>query len=206
MTTTFLLIRHALHEYGGDRIAGRTADIHLSPDGMAQAQRLAASLQSTELDAVYCSPLERTCETAMHIAAGRAISPTVAPELTELAFGDWARRELAELRSEEHWKQFNAFRSGTRAPEGELMIETQARIVGLMTTLRARHPGRRVALVSHGDVIRSALLYWLGSPIDMFMRLEIRCASISVVDLAEYGPYVRCVNALNFTPEVLSEL
>ena len=39
------------------------------------------------------------------------------------------------------------------------MLEAQARIVGVMEQLRSLHAGRAVVLVSHGDVIKAALLY-----------------------------------------------
>lgn len=201
--TTFLLIRHGLHDFGGDKIAGRTPGVHLSPAGFEQATKLASSLKEVVFDEILCSPMERTCETASLIAEGRSISPTIAPDLIELGFGDWSGKALSELKPQERWKQFNDFRSGTRAPHGELMLETQLRIVNFMSLVHDRLPDGTVALVSHGDVIKSALAYWLGVPLDLFLRIEISCASVSVVQLADYGPWVKCVNALNFSTEIL---
>lgn len=192
--TTFLLVRHALHGYGGERIAGRQPDVHLSPDGVVQAERLSERLAGLPIKAVYASPLERTRETAQAVAAKLGLTPQIQEELIELGFGDWTGQALAELRGIEKWKQFNAFRSGTRAPNGELMLETQGRIVGLMTRLRERHPNEMVALVSHGDVIKSAVAYFLGVPLDLFLRIEISPASVSVVAVADYGPWVLGVN------------
>ncbi len=42
-----------------------------------------------------------------------------------------------------------------------------------------------VAVFSHGDVIRSAVAYFAGVPLDLFLRLEIRPASISSVRFYE---------------------
>ena len=47
--------------------------------------------------------------------------------------------------------------------------------------IRTAHPGGAVAVFSHGDVIRSAVAYFAGVPLDLFLRLEIRPASISSV-------------------------
>jgi len=192
--TTFLLVRHALHAYGGERIAGRQTNVHLSPAGQEQTVGLATRLSSLPIRAVYTSPLERTRETAEAIAKPLNLTPQVRDELMELNFGDWTGERLDDLRPQEHWKQFNAFRSGTPAPNGELMLETQGRIVGLMTRLREAHPNETVALVSHADVIKSAVAYFLGVPIDLFLRIEISCASVSVVAVADYGPWVLGVN------------
>ncbi len=192
--TTFLLIRHALHAYGGERIAGRQPGVHLSPDGEDQCQHLAARLARIPIAAIYSSPLERTRQTADAVAAPHGLTPAVAEEILELDFGDWTGQRLDDLRPLEPWKQFNSFRSGTRAPGGELMPETQLRIVRFMTELRARHPNQTVALVSHADVIKSAVAYFLGTPLDLLLRIEISPASVSVVALADYGPWVLGVN------------
>lgn len=194
--TTFLLIRHALHEYGGHRIAGRTPGVHLSPDGKRQAEALAAHLSKAPIHALYTSPLERTQETADLIAAGHGITPQIAPQIIELDFGDWTTRNLEELRPQEPWRQFNAYRSGSPAPNGELMLQTQARIVNFMLEVREQYEGQTVALVSHGDVIKSAVAYFLGVPLDLFQRIEISPASVTTIGLADYGPWVLGVNSV----------
>jgi probable phosphoglycerate mutase len=61
------------------------------------------------------------------------------------------------------------------------MPEVQTRIVTAMARIRAEHPGEAVALFSHGDVIRAAVAYLAGVPLDLFLRIEIRPASISAV-------------------------
>lgn len=200
--TIFFLIRHALHSLGGETIAGRLPDVHLSPGGQEQATQLAARLQAAPLKAIYCSPLERTRETAAAIGAPLELAPQTLPDLLELDFGDWMGQKLEALRPQEKWRQFNAFRSGTRAPNGELMLETQLRIVGCMERLREQHPNDAIALVSHGDVIKSAVAYFLGVPLDMFQRIEISPASVSIVAVADYGPWVLCVNHTGDLPDL----
>jgi broad specificity phosphatase PhoE len=73
------------------------------------------------------------------------------------------------------------YRSLSPAPGGELMLEVQRRIVAAMVGIRTAHPGDAVAVFSHGDVIRSAVAYFAGVPLDLFLRHEIRPASISSV-------------------------
>lgn len=192
--TTFLLVRHALHEFGGGRIAGRTEGVHLSPDGQRQAEALASRLSALRLDAVYSSPVLRCQETAAGIAATHGLEVRTEPALTELGFGDWQGAELSALEGQDLWRRFNAFRSGTRAPNGELFLETQLRIVRAVLEIGDRHAGETVALVSHADVIRAALLHFLGMPMDHFLRLEISPASVSVVRVGDYGPWVLGIN------------
>jgi probable phosphoglycerate mutase len=192
--TTFLLIRHAAHALGGDRIAGRTPGVPLSPDGRRQAEALAERLSDLPVRALYCSPIQRARETAGPLAERWCLPAQVREEISELDFGEWSGQPLDDLRPQERWQRFNRFRSGTRAPNGELMLETQARVVTFMQALREAQPDQLVALVSHGDVIKSAVAYYLGVPLDLFQRIEIGLASVSVIHVGDYGPWVLCVN------------
>ncbi|RYG23453.1 histidine phosphatase family protein [bacterium] len=198
--TTFLLIRHALHEFGGHRIAGRTPDVHLSPDGLRQATSLADRLKKVKIDAIYASPITRCQETAGLIATHHDLEIEISEVITELDFGDWQGETIADLDEQDHWRRFNAFRSGTRAPNGELFLGTQLRVVRFLLDLRDRHPNQTVAVVSHADVIRAALLHFLGMPMDHFLRLEISPASVTTVAIAPYGPWILGVNHTGNAP------
>src|SRR5687767_2098663 len=112
MTTTFLLIRHGLHELGGDIIAGRTPGVHLSDAGRTQADGLCARLADVSIDAIYSSPMERTIETAQPLATRRGLTVEHSPELLEIDFGDWTGKSLHELRGSPGWREWNSFRSG----------------------------------------------------------------------------------------------
>lgn len=192
--TVFLLVRHGAHVLGGERIAGRKPGVHLSDLGRQQANRLAARLAGTPIHAIYTSPIDRTRETADILAARLGLQPGVLAALTEVDFGHWTGGELGELRRLPRFHQWNAFRSGTRIPGGESMLETQARIVAAMLTLCEHHPNQYIALVSHGDVIKSAVAYFLGVPLDLFLRIEIGLTSLSVVSVGGSGPWVHCIN------------
>jgi probable phosphoglycerate mutase len=202
--TTFLLIRHAVHLLGSETIAGRMPDVHLSPRGQEQAEHLARRLGPVPIRAIYSSPITRAQETAQPLAARFGLPVQICDDIQEINYGDWTGRTLEELRPREQWKQWNSFRSGTRIPNGESMLEIQARMVSQMQRLQEKHPNEVVAMVSHGDVIKAAVAYCLGVPLDMFQRIEISPASVSVVGIADYGPSVLCVNNTNELGELPS--
>ena len=136
--TRLYLIRHGENDFVlRGAIAGRQPGIHLNDTGHAQAERLAHELHREGIERIYSSPLERCRETAEPLARriGIKIEPT--DELLELDFGDWTGRTFAELDGCETWHRYNQFRSGTRIPGGELMLETQARVVGFVQDLCA---------------------------------------------------------------------
>jgi probable phosphoglycerate mutase len=65
------------------------------------------------------------------------------------------------------------------------MLDVQTRMVTEMEELRARHPGRTIALFSHADVIRFTVAHYAGIPTDLAHRLEIRPGSVSVMAIGE---------------------
>jgi broad specificity phosphatase PhoE len=148
------------------------------------------------VEVVYSSPLERARRTAEIIAAGLTLEVQIADELNELDFGDWTNQRLTDLHCRDEWRQFNRFRSGSRIPNGEAMIEVQCRALRLIERLCTLHPTQMVALITHGDVIKAMLAYYLGVPLDLFQRIEISPASVSIVRIEPYGPQVLLVNGL----------
>jgi broad specificity phosphatase PhoE len=74
------------------------------------------------------------------------------------------------------------------------MLAVQMRVVSTLLDLGERYPEGTVAVISHGDVIRAALLYFLGMPVDFFHRLEISPGRVSVVQLGGWAPRVLQVN------------
>jgi probable phosphoglycerate mutase len=192
--TTFLLIRHATTDAVGRVLSGWVPDVHLNAAGMRQAVALAERLGAIKLAAVYTSPLERARETAAPLAARHALEPRVVPDGGEVRFGEWTGRRFTDLAHDPIWQSYNQVRSLTRVPGGEMAIEVQARIVALLERLRAEHAEGCVALVSHADVIKAALAYALGSPIDLMQRIEVQTASVSTLVLDQGSPRVLNVN------------
>lgn len=115
-------------------------------------------------------------------------------ELGEIGVGEWEGLAMPALDRRDDWRRFNAFRSGTRPPGGELMVETQARMIRQLDRLRARHPDATVAVVSHGDPLRAAVAWFLGVPMDLIFRFEIATTSVSVIEIHDWGARVLCLN------------
>ncbi|HEU4565735.1 MAG TPA: histidine phosphatase family protein, partial [Gemmatimonadaceae bacterium] len=167
---------------------------HLAADGRRQAARLAERLAGLPIAALYSSPVERARETAAPLAARLGLPVCDAPGAVEIDFGEWTGRTFEELARDPRWGPFNGFRSATRIPGGELIVETQARVVVELERLRERHPDAVVAVVSHADVIRAALCHYAGIPLDLMLRLEIACASVSVLEVTPYGARILRLN------------
>jgi probable phosphomutase (TIGR03848 family) len=192
--TRFCLVRHGSTDTLDREIAGRKPGVPLNARGRAEVEALASRLANEPFAAVYASPLERTRTTAETIAQRRGSEVALRDALLELQFGEWTGTSFTELQRDPRWQRFNLFRSGTRIPDGETMLEAQARSVAVLLELRARHPGERVLIVTHGDVIRALVAYVLGMPLDFYNRLEIAPASICEIELDELGTRVCRLN------------
>jgi broad specificity phosphatase PhoE len=64
----------------------------------------------------------------------------------------------------------------------------------VLMELRERHPDDSVVLASHGDVIRAALVFCLGMPLDFYGRIEVGTGSLSTVRIDPAGIRVITVN------------
>ena len=180
---TILLIRHALVDAVGRLIAGRMPGVILNATGRKQVEELAIRLAPIPIAAVYTSPLERARETAAAIARSRATEPIVHDGFIEIDFGEWTGHSLESLADDPRWVRFNTCRGGTRIPGGEMMLEVQARVVAALTDLQERHDSSTVAVVTHGDVIKAAVAHYVAMPLDLFHRIEIAPASVSILEL-----------------------
>src|SRR5579862_3366744 len=187
-----LLIRHAAVA-AQDRI-GLRAELPLTETGRAQAQKLAEALRTREIDAIFTSPLRRTMETANAIAGERRLAVIIEPALVEVNPGVWENRRFDELAADPSWRLFNAFRSGTRLAGGEMMIEVQARAVAFLEKISHEYRERSVAVVTHADVIRAILCHYVGIPLDLALRVEINPASLTVLQLEEWGARLISLN------------
>lgn len=195
-----LLIRHAETELLGRVLYGRMPGVHLSAEGIRQAQALARGLHERfTIAEVVSSPLERARHTADQIAEPRALPVTIDDDLTEIDYGSWMGKPFSELHDLPHWRRFNQLRSITSPPGGEFMLQIQLRAWKSLDRIleHKRDSGEAtIAIVTHGDVIRALLLLLLGLPIDHIHRLEISPASVSEVLLGGYAPVVACMNQI----------
>jgi probable phosphoglycerate mutase len=192
--TRIVLVRHCSTDAVGAYHAGRAPGVHLNSNGRLELQRLVDAFRAVPLAAVVSSPLERTRETADPIAASHGLQPAIDDRLVEFDVGDWTGRTFASLEGDALWRRFNAARSITRAPGGELMLDVQRRAVDAVLAWHQTIGSGNVAVVSHGDVIRAVLQYFLGVPLDFVHRLEAGAARISIVEVADDGARVLQVN------------
>lgn len=191
-----LLIRHAPTPETGSKLTGRLPGVGLGDAGRQAAQLTADRLADLRLAAVYASPMERTWETAEIVAEPHRLQPVAEDGLLEVDYGRWAGRSLKSLSKLKSWWTVQITPSRMTFPEGEGLADAQRRAVATCERLAARHGKDTIALVSHSDIIKAVVSHYLGQPFDLFQRVTISTASVTVIDVPRQGiPVVMAVNA-----------
>jgi len=151
----------------------------LSARGRAQAEAVAERLAESGLAAVYSSPVRRALETAEAIASVAGLEVGIEPGITEISIG--ATGDTMALRDRLPWLAMVAIRDGSWAtiPGTEPSAGVRARMLAALDAIAARHPGARVAVVSHAGAINAALGAIASSDHDFLFPLAN--ASVSVL-------------------------
>jgi probable phosphomutase (TIGR03848 family) len=188
---TVLLARHGLTAVTGSVLAGQAPGLHLDERGIAQAARLAERVAGLQLAAVVSSPLERCQETVAPI--GRAVETDA--RLVEAGYGDWTGQTLKSLGKDPLWKVVQAHPSAVTFPGGESMRAMAERAVGAVREWDAKLGDDAVWLAcSHGDVIKAIVADALGLHLDLFQRIVIDPASVTIIRYTATRPFVVRVN------------
>lgn len=183
---TIALVRHATTASTGERLGGWTPGVHLDDGGRAQAAATAERLAPWPVTAVYTSPLERTAETAAVIGDRLDLPVAQRRGLGETDYGDWTDRLLEDLREEPLWRTIMTTPSRVTFPGGESLRATQARMVDEVEALATAHGNDDVVVaVSHADPIKSVVAHFAGMALDLFQRIVISPASITVLHLPD---------------------
>lgn len=192
------LVRHGRTPTTGSVVPGRAPGLHLSEQGVAQAEKAAERLAALRHPpaAVYSSPIERAKETAKPIASRLGLHVQVERGLTECDAGSWTGQDLKKLRRTREWKVVQELPSAFRFPQGESFSQMQARVTDALDSLSERHRGESFVAVSHADTIKAAIAATAGVPLDLFQRLVVSPCSITVIVRSDSGYHVLCTNSV----------
>lgn len=204
---TVLLVRHGRTTANASGLlAGRADGISLDQTGRDQAALTADRIAAVPVIGVVSSPLERCQQTAQFIL-DRQVRTSHAPldinldsYLTECDYGQWQGRTLTDLATENLWSAVQSQPSAVTFPGGESMAAMQARSVAAIRRHDAafeaeRGPGAVWVAVSHGDIIKSILADALGMHLDLFQRISVGPASVSIVHYGTSRPTVHAMNS-----------
>ena len=187
MQTTLLLIRHGQTPWNAlGKIQGST-DIALEDIGRFQAQLLAEKLNG-DFSAIYTSPLERAYETATILASPSTVSPIALDALREVNFGLWEGLTFKEVAAQYPdaytlWKQ-----DELEGPlcEGDGSIKAcSLRAKACILELVQKHLGETIVCVSHGGLIKSALIGLFDLKMTMYHQMAFGNTCVTTIRFDE---------------------
>lgn len=195
--TRMLLLRHGQTAMSVDRRYSGRGNPELTELGRAQAAGAAARFGNRGgIDAIVCSPLGRTRETAEASARVLGLPVVEHKGLIETDFGDWdglTFREAAERDPDLHREWLSD--TSVRPPGGESFDEVRERVVAARDDLISTYGGATLLVVSHVTPIKTLVQLALDAGPSLLYRLHLDLASLSITEFyPDGGASVRLVN------------
>ncbi len=186
-TTRLLFVRHGqTHTTVDDAFCGVT-EVPLTPMGRRQAQALAERLRHERIDVLYCSPQQRTLETAAPIADVLGLEIRRNDALREMDFGLWENHPRTEL-LKEYPRLISAWDRGLwmgNPPGGETRQAVIARVVPCIIELLGTYTGKTILVVSHRTTLRLLIGHMLDMALSSSRRMQVSPASLTELQVTE---------------------
>ncbi|MBI2371379.1 MAG: histidine phosphatase family protein, partial [Deltaproteobacteria bacterium] len=193
----FILVRHGETVWNQEhRLLGRT-DQPLSPEGVRQARRVAATLRGLPIAALYSSPLRRALETARPLAEAVGLPVRTDEALLEVDHGsaEGLTREELRARHPEFLTAWEVEPHAVRFPEGESAGDVQARAWGFAQALRQAHARESVVAVTHNLVIKALVCRAIGLDLGAMRRLGQDPGGVTILEFDGAEPQLVVLNS-----------
>ncbi len=179
-------VRHAESELNVDRryVGGRSSWCELTERGREQAQALGREWVSGQEDfgLIAVSTAVRAQQTARLAfeAAGVPLSRLEFwRELEETRYGDWEGAPRGEVFTKEAIRAYRAGAWTFRPPGGETLEEAAARLKSWVDEVALGAGAERVVVVSHGMMIRCAVVALVGRGPETVLDYEVPNTSVT---------------------------
>jgi broad specificity phosphatase PhoE len=180
--TQFLFIRHGKHVGPEGVLLGRSDAAGLSEEGREQIRRLGFFVARPQVDLIYTSPRRRCLETATELAIALDALVEADVALDEVDYGTWTGRSFDDLAHDSAWTAWNDQRDVVRIPDGERMRDVQIRVLRYLQCASAVHPDARIAVVTHAEVIRAAMLAECGLSLRQWADIDVEPGSVWLME------------------------
>jgi probable phosphoglycerate mutase len=159
-------------------------DPELMQEGLDQADLVAEEAVKLGADVLIASPLKRTRQTAEAIARTTGLEIIFDESWYELSFGDWDGKSIEEVKAEDPDAYQAWLNSTAYAPRGgESYDEASVRIEEALEKLVAEYPGKKVIVVTHNGVIKTAIKLAMGAPAEAVFHVDATPCSISSISI-----------------------
>ena len=159
-------------------------DPELMQDGLDQAELVAEEAVKLGAEVLIASPLNRTRQTAEAIARTTGLEIIFDEAWYELSFGSWDGKSIEEVKEQEPdayqaWLNSTAYAPGG----GESWDQATVRIEEALEKLVAEYPGKKIIVVTHNGVIKTAVRLAIGAPAEAVFHVDAAPCSISSISI-----------------------
>ena len=181
----FILVRHGKTEYNERRQYCGALDPDLSDLGRQELEHSAIKtyLEERTPDMVFCSPMQRTLQTAAILLDGRYVPLVAVPELREIDFGDFEGRSYEEMKDDPAYTAWLDTNCEGPIPGGDFpesfRDDVEVCFESLMETCRTERV-ERALIVSHGGVL-GTILERFAEPEKHWYEYHFPCGGFAVL-------------------------
>lgn len=178
-------VRHGLTDWNIQRRFQGTLNIPLNDAGFAQARTAAARCKELRLERIYHSTLSRAAQTAQVIsdASGAPLFPCTGFNEVSLGVFQGLNHDEVKAKYPAEYEQYFADRINAAPPEGESLFAVQQRALKALAQIEQEAADcERIAIVSHGALLKTLLGAIAGIPLDQFACFDVSNGSISVIE------------------------
>ncbi|MDJ0900798.1 MAG: histidine phosphatase family protein [Xenococcus sp. MO_188.B8] len=209
LATRVIIVRHGQSTYNAKKIIqGRCDESVLTEQGMADAKTAGQALSKIQIDAFYCSPLQRAKQTAEIIHSCLNNPPTLqaTEQLMEIDLPLWENLEKQEVLAKypqqySIWKQephqFKMVLDQEKEHYPVLSLYEQAK--SFWQDVLSQHQGETILITAHNGINRCLIMSAVGIPADRYHSIQQSNCGISVLNFTgSFGDSVQ-IESLNQT-------
>lgn len=186
MKTVIVLVRHGGTVFSSsDRFAG-SSNVDLSDAGREQARKLGARLAGAQIDAAYCSPMQRAIDTARLALGDRPVVAQQRDGLREVDHGKWEGHVHRDVERDfpKEYADWDADPFTAAPPGGETGLQVFQRALPALRQIVTEQQGKTVLVVSHKATNRILLCSLLG--MDMRSYRDTLSQDLACLNLLEF--------------------
>lgn len=208
MSLKLYLIRHGETTFSRSGGYCGVLDVDLTESGQAMAQAFADAYGHMSWEAIYCSPLKRTRQTAQPMLEATGLALQIRDGLQEMNFGEWEGKSKEEVdyrlgEDFDRWKTEPAWNPPTG---GESAVQVASRAMAVIAEIETKYPTGNVLIFSHKTTLRVLLCSLLGMDLGRYRdRLDYPAAALSVVSFGKYGPMLERMGDRSYMPVELRD-
>lgn len=196
MSLNLYLLRHGQTECSLKNAFCGSVDSELTSEGLDMAKAFASTYSSFPWTAIFCSPMQRTVETAKPLYTAIGMEPQLRDGLKEINYGKWEGKTPEVISKEYHddYLRWSADPAWYAPTGGEMAITIASRAMQVVEEIKHLYSSGNVLVVSHKATIRIILCSLLGIDVGRFrFRLGCPVGSVSIVEFTSHGPILKAL-------------